>query len=134
MKKLLEVIVTSRAEAQAAERGGADRLELLRDLHAGGLSPSAGTVSDVVLGVSIPVRVMLRETADFSAGNRAGVAALAARANEFRGAGARAFVLGFVKDGLVDEDSLQRILHELPGCHVTFHRAIEGVRDAGSAV
>jgi copper homeostasis protein len=134
MKKLLEVIVTSRAEAQAAERGGADRLELVRDLHAGGLSPSARVVSEVLRAVSIPVRVMLRETPDFSAGNSAGVAALAARANEFRAAGAREFVLGFVKDGLVDEDSLQRILSELPGCHVTFHRAIEAVRDAGFAV
>lgn len=134
MKKLLEVIVTSRAEAQAAERGGADRLELLRDLHVGGLSPSAAVVSEVLLAVSIPVRVMLRETPDFSAGNSAGLAALSARSKEFRTAGGTAFVLGFVKDGVVDDDSLQRVLIELPGCRVTFHRAIEAVRDASSAV
>jgi copper homeostasis protein len=134
MKKLLEVIVTSRAEAEAAERGGADRLELVRDLHVGGLSPSAGAISEVLAAVSIPVRVMVRETPDFSAGNAAGLRALAVRANEFRAAGATGFVMGFVKDGLVDDDSLDRILRELPGCQATFHRAIEAVSDPRSAV
>jgi copper homeostasis protein len=134
MKKLLEVIVTSRAEAQAAERGGADRLELVRDLHVGGLSPSVDVLNEVLGAVSIPVRVMLRETADFSAGNTAALSALAVRANELRAAGARAFVMGFVKDGRVDDQSLERTLRELPDCQATFHRAIEAVTDTPSAV
>ena len=54
--------MTSGAEAQAAERGGADRLELVRDLDVGGLSPSLDIVAEVLATSSIPVRVMLRET------------------------------------------------------------------------
>jgi copper homeostasis protein len=36
---MLEVIACSVADAVAAERGGADRLELVRDLNVGGLTP-----------------------------------------------------------------------------------------------
>jgi copper homeostasis protein len=36
---LLEVIVLSVEDARAAEEGGADRLEVVRDIHLGGLTP-----------------------------------------------------------------------------------------------
>ena len=52
--KLLEVIVTSVDEARAAEEGGADRLELLRDLDVEGLTPVLALVEDVLASVTIP--------------------------------------------------------------------------------
>ena len=42
--------------------------------------------------------------------------------------------MGFLKDGLVDDDSVEHILRQLPGCQVTFHRAIEAASDVCAAV
>lgn len=131
---MLEVIATSAEEARAAEGGGANRLELIRDLHVGGLSPSIAVVDEVLAAVSIPVRVMVRNAPSFSAGDAKELIELAHAANQFRLAGANAFVIGFVKEGVVDEESLQRFLRELPDCKVTFHRAIETVNDPYAAV
>ena len=57
---MLEIIATSLADAIAAERSGADRLELCAALSEGGLTPSMGLVEAVVEGVNIPVHVAFR--------------------------------------------------------------------------
>ena len=44
------------ADAVAAEKGGAGRLEVVRALEAGGLTPPISLVKDIVAAVSIPVR------------------------------------------------------------------------------
>src|SRR4051812_17119846 len=59
-KTLLEVAVASVESAQAAARGGADRLELNIPLALGGLSPSAGLLAEVREAVSLPLIVMAR--------------------------------------------------------------------------
>jgi copper homeostasis protein len=57
---LLEVIATTVADAMAAARGGADRLELITAMGEGGLTPSIGMIEAVVAAVSIPVNVIVR--------------------------------------------------------------------------
>src|SRR5690625_2545628 len=56
----IEVIVQNGAEAIAAERLGADRLELVSAIQEGGLTPSYGTIKQVLASVSIPVYIMVR--------------------------------------------------------------------------
>ena len=68
---LLEVITCSVEDAREAERGGAGRLEVVRDLHLGGLTPSFDLVREILDAVSIPIRVMIRERNDYSAGTDA---------------------------------------------------------------
>src|SRR6188474_594629 len=58
----LEVIATSLEDAVEAEAGGADRIELVRDLAAGGMTPPLDLVDAVLSRVRIPVRVMVRHT------------------------------------------------------------------------
>ena len=62
MKKkiLFEVCVDSLESSIAAERGGADRIELCADLLEGGTTPSAGTIDLVIENVKIPIMVMVR--------------------------------------------------------------------------
>jgi copper homeostasis protein len=62
----LEVIVTSLDDAMEAERGGATRLEVVRDLNRGGLTPPLGLVRGILAAVRIPIRVMLRERDDYA--------------------------------------------------------------------
>src|SRR5947208_969268 len=65
-RMLLEVIVASVADAVAAADGGADRLEVLRDLSRGGLTPPIELVQQIQHAVTLPLRVMVRESDGFT--------------------------------------------------------------------
>ncbi|WP_225796101.1 copper homeostasis protein CutC [Streptomyces aculeolatus] len=125
---LLEVIALNAADAAAAEAGGADRLELVTDMAADGLTPSRETVAAVRAAVEIPVRVMLRAEDGFAAGD---AEALAARARALRAEGAEEFVLGFLDEaGGPDLAAVGRLLEAVGGgCRWTFHRAIDRAAD-----
>ena len=60
MPYTLEVCVDSTASALAAQRGGADRLELCADLIVGGTTPSLALVRQVKETTGLPVRALLR--------------------------------------------------------------------------
>ncbi|BBC34242.1 CutC family protein [Streptomyces graminofaciens] len=124
---LLEVIALTPEDAIAAQAGGADRLELVTDMAADGLTPSVGTFVEVRTAVDIAVRVMLRLGDGFAAGD---TGPLVRAACELRAAGAEEFVLGFLDDDLApDLPAVERIVAELDGCPWTFHRAIDRAAD-----
>ena len=75
---ILEVIACSVADAIEAQRGGAGRLEIVRAMDAGGLTPPVSLVREIPAAVSIPIRVMLRENFGFDAGGAGRVRDLAA--------------------------------------------------------
>jgi copper homeostasis protein len=63
----LEICASSVESAIAAQRGGADRIELCDVLPVGGVSPSYGMISLVRDRLSIPIHVLLRpRSGDFS--------------------------------------------------------------------
>lgn len=126
-RALLEVIALGVEDAVATQAGGADRLELVTDMAADGLTPSVGTFVEVRGAVDIPVRVMLRMADGFVAGE---VNALVRAACDMRAAGAEEFVLGFLDDdGSPDLRALERVVAELDGCRWTFHRAVDRAAD-----
>jgi copper homeostasis protein len=126
--KILEVIVTSVHEAREAERGGADRLELVRDLASDGFTPSTDLIRNVIAAVSIPVRVIVRDRIGFT--TKAGdIVPLQARIEEICLLGIDGLVLGFLNDGGIDAGSVRAMLETTPECRVTFHRAFDEVRD-----
>jgi copper homeostasis protein len=59
-KRLLEIIVKDAADAVAAQQGGADHLEVVRDLHLGGLTPELEALKAIRAAVSISLNVMVR--------------------------------------------------------------------------
>ncbi|GAA3050195.1 hypothetical protein GCM10020000_33700 [Streptomyces olivoverticillatus] len=68
---------------------GADRLELVSDMGADGLTPALETFAAVRAAVGIPVRVMLRAEDGFAAGGAGGAGgALRDRAGAAGGGGA----------------------------------------------
>ncbi|GAA3901476.1 copper homeostasis protein CutC [Streptomyces gulbargensis] len=126
-RAVLEVIALDEQDAVAARNGGADRLELVTDIAADGLSPSTARFAAVRAAVDIPLRVMLRLNDGFAAGD---VDALVRRAAELREAGADEFVLGFLTaDGAPDLVAVERLIAVLDGCRWTFHRAIDRAAD-----
>lgn len=126
-RALLEVIALDVEDAVAAQAGGADRLELVTDMAADGLTPPRETFAAIRAAVGIPLRVMLRTTDGFAAGE---VSGLVERARELRAEGAEEFVLGFLNaDGTVDLAAVEAVVAELGGCRWTFHRAIDRAAD-----
>ncbi|GGZ17333.1 copper homeostasis protein CutC [Streptomyces nitrosporeus] len=126
-RALLEVIALDAEDAVAAQEGGADRLEVVTDMAADGLTPSPKTVAEIRSAVDIPMRVMLRAADGFAAGD---IDVLVEKAREIRAEGAHEFVLGFLdRDGHADLVAVERLVAELDGCRWTFHRAIDRAVD-----
>ncbi|GAA3844521.1 copper homeostasis protein CutC [Streptomyces coacervatus] len=126
-RAVLEVIALGVEDAVAAQAGGADRLELVTDMAADGLTPPVATVEAIRAAVDIDLRVMLRLADGFAAGE---VERLVRIARDMRAAGAEEFVLGFLDaDGGVDLGAVERLAAELDGCRWTFHRAIDHAAD-----
>src|SRR6476469_4280079 len=122
---LLEVITCSVEDAQEAERGGAGRLEVVRDLSEGGLTPPFRLVCEILDAVSIPIRVMIRERSDYSTGNDVELQRLCLLASEMGSLPIDGLVMGFLTGTEIDVTALSRILSGVPRCRVTFHHAFE---------
>lgn len=122
---LLEVIVLHPADAEAAEAGGADRLELVGTMQHGGLSCETATVSAVTRATSLPVRVMLRLREDFTT-TGGELTRLVGLAGDYLAAGAEGVVFGFLNADLdVDVPVCEAVVDGLDGAPWTFHRAID---------
>jgi len=126
---VLEVIACSLKDAIEAEKGGAGRLEIVRDLKRGGLTPSFELVEEIKQRVDLPVRVMLRESDGYETSGNDEVDRLCAAAERFASLDVDGFVLGFLKDREVDVELTKRVLACAPHVRATFHHAFEGARD-----
>lgn len=124
MTGLLEVIVLHPVDAERAEAGGADRLEVVGRLDFGGLSPEPALVGQIRRATSLPLRVMLRLREGF--GTDGGeVARLKGLVSSYRSVGADGLVLGFLNAHTeVDADVVAEIVGE-PDYGWTFHRAVD---------
>ena len=123
---LVEVCVDSVASSLAAERGGAQRLELCDALFDGGTTPSAGMIAACKAAVSIPVFVMIRPRGGGFVYSDAERDVMRRDVVVARELGADGVVIGGLRpDGSVDlalVRSLVEAARELP---VTFHRAFD---------
>jgi copper homeostasis protein len=135
---ILEIIVCTVEDAVAAERGGANRLEVISHYEAGGLTPSFDLVREITSTVKIPVRVMLRESEPFVVTDEGEIERLCDAARAFARLPIDGLVLGFLKeapDGLqIDHDLVSRVLARAPNLNATFHRAIEKLPDPTGAI
>ncbi|WP_424212473.1 copper homeostasis protein CutC [Streptomyces sp. BI20] len=129
-RAVLEVIALDAEDAIAARAGGADRLELVTDMAADGLTPPRETFAAIRAAVDIPLRVMLRKTDGFSAGSAEDLDRLLAETRVLRAEGADEFVLGFLTpEGGPDLVAVEALAAEISGCRFTFHRAIDRTPD-----
>ena len=123
---LVEACVDSVASAVAAERGGAQRIELCAALADGGTTPSAGMIAACRKAVSIPLFVIVRPRGggfNYSDDERDVMRRDVIAACEL---GADGIVTGGLRrDGTVDVALMQSIVEAAGDRPVTFHRAFD---------
>jgi len=129
----LEVIVQSLADARAAEDGGADRLEVVRSIEQGGLTPAIDLVHEIAAAVRLPMRVMVRENGGFSIGDFE-LRRLQESAALLEAANVDGIVIGFAAGGALRLPDLERVLSAAPRVPVTFHRAFDSLDDPTAAI
>jgi copper homeostasis protein len=129
MTPLLEVIASSVRDAVEAEKGGARRLEIVRELNRGGLTPSCDLVKEIKEAVALPVRVMLRESDGYETSGEDEIRRLCVAAERFGTLEVDGFVIGFLKDREIDVQLTQRVLACAPHVPATFHHAFEDTKD-----
>jgi copper homeostasis protein len=133
MSTLLEVIALHPADAEAAQAGGADRLELCASMEADGLCPPVSVVSQIRRSTDLPLRVMLRLSDSYTASG-SDLARLQGLAQSYLAAGADGFVLGFLTpDAEIDVEACIALASSFPGIPWTFHRAIDAVLEPSPA-
>ena len=130
---LLEVLVLGPRDVPGADEGGADRLLLVADVEAGGMSPEPAVASAVCKETDLPVRVMLRlnDTHTTSGGELTRMVGLA---ESYLAAGATGLSFGFLDRELgIDVDVCDHLTEQLPGVAWTFHRAVDSVLEVERA-
>ena len=129
----LEVIVTSVEDAIAAARGGAHRLEVVRELDRGGLTPPATLVCEIQRALPLPLRVMVRESDGFGRGTPDEGLRMADAAAAFDALGVDGVVVGWTRGSQIDDDMLARVLEAAPSLRATFHHAFDALPDPEAA-
>ena len=134
-KLLLEISVDGVEKAGAAERGGADRIELCADLSVGGLTPSRELLRGVREKVHIPVYSMIRPRPGvfvYSASEFAEMERSIAVAAECNMDGVVLSVLK--KNRRIDMARTRRLVDLARPLPVTFHRAFDETADLARAL
>ena len=132
---LVEAAVETLDSALAAERAGADRIELCDNLSDGGTTPGAGLIATVAERTQLPVFVLIRPRAggfvysddefdvmirDVELAGRLGIAGIVTGA--------------LTPDGRVDAERTHTLVKAAAGLPVTFHRAIDSAVDLPTAL
>lgn len=132
---ILECCVDSVTSAIAAEKGGADRLELCANLIIGGTTPPLSLFQAVKKAVAIPVHVLLRPRFGDFCYDDSEKEMLLYDIRQFEKEGADGIVIGALNpDGTLDSAFLSKMLQYSGNMHRTLHRAFDMCRDSSEAL
>jgi copper homeostasis protein len=135
MTVLLESCLDSVELAIAAERGGAERIELCDRLDIGGTTPSKQLIEQVIAAVKIPVNPIIRVRGGDFFHTDAEVEQMKRDAEMAAHAGAAGIVIGILKnDQTVDAKRTRAVMEVAPHIPTTFHLAFDATRDLDEAL
>ncbi len=132
---IVEVCLDSADSAVAAERGGADRVELCDNLIEGGTTPSAGMIAAARSAVDLGLMVMIRPRGGDFCYSPLEVEAMLHDLAVARDLGADGVVFGVLRpDGTIDAETCGRLIEAARPLPVTFHRAFDMTGDPLAAL
>jgi copper homeostasis protein len=126
MSKLLEICVFNVATAIAAEKAGADRLELCENYANGGTTPSFGYLKTIREKISIPVFPMIRPRGGDYFHTSDEIEIIKKDILLCKEMGFEGVVFGLLhQDGSIDKENTARLVEASYPLEVTFHRAFD---------
>jgi len=121
-----ESCVETLEDAIAAEKRGANRIELCSALDQDGLSPSEELTRLCVQNLHIPIRAMVRPRAGGFVYSEAEIRQMEAEIEFFKQAGVEGLVFGLLTvEGSIDIENTARLAKLAYPLKVTFHKAID---------
>ncbi len=131
----IEVCANSVISAIAAEKGGADRVELCDNLYEGGSTPSAGMIYQVKQQCSIAIFPIIRPRGGDFLYSDTEMQVMLKDIDVARQMGADGFVIGcLTAKGKVDYEKCSKLIESAKGLPITFHRAFDMCDDAFEAL
>jgi copper homeostasis protein len=132
---VIEVCVDSVESAMAAERGGADRVELCDNLLEGGTTPSAGAIMVARERLGLKLQVIIRPRGGDFCYSDVEFAIMQRDIALCKQLGADGVVIGLLtEDGDIDVERTRGLIELARPLSVTFHRAFDMARDPYQAL
>ena len=132
---LVEAAVETPESALAAERAGADRIELCENLSEGGTTPGEGLIAAVTERTRIPVFVLIRPRAGGFVYSRNEFEEMTRDIERAGSLGIAGIVTGaLTAQGRVDVGLTRALIEAAAGLPVTFHRAIDSAANLPAAL
>ena len=120
-------------DVPGADEGGADRVLVMDQVEAGGLSPEPALVSSICKETELPVRVMLRLN-DSHTTTGGELTRLVGLAESYVNVGAEGVAFGFLDSDLgIDVEVCTYLAEQLAGVPWTFHRAVDAALEVDRA-
>ena len=125
---IIEVCANSYESAINAEQGGADRIELCKDLHIDGLTPTYEIAKKTIDKLKIPVFILIRpREGDFNYSNEE-FELMKADIMKFKEMGCKGIVSGVLnEDKTVDLGRTKELVELTRPLEFTFHRAFDKI-------
>ena len=127
---IIEVCAESYEYAVKAEKAGADRIELCKDLHLDGLTPDLEIAKKTINKLNIPVFILIRpREGDFNYSNEE-YELMKVDIEKFKEMGCKGIVSGVLnEDETIDLERTKELVELSRPLEFTFHRAFDIVQD-----
>ena len=127
---IIEVCAESYEYAEKAEKAGANRIELCKDLHLDGLTPDYETAKRTINSLNIPVFILIRpRESDFIYSDEE-FELMKSNIIKFKEMGCKGIVSGILNnDNTIDIKRTNELVNLSRPLEFTFHRAFDMVTD-----
>lgn len=130
-----ESCVENLAEAKKAEKQGAEQIELCGRLDLDGITPDDGLVKHTLTSLAIHVKVMVRPRGGNFVYSENEIEEMLSTISKFKAMGIKEVVLGaLTKDNHLDTPTTSRLAAAARPMKVTFHKAIDELKDPVAGV